>query len=72
MTASITSSWEGSLSHEAREAFLFALVLEGRAEWLKKGHRKWLSSGTESRTGQTLFYVFLRIKLPSLPGNPPK
>ncbi|KAJ4849315.1 Vacuolar protein-sorting-associated protein 25 [Turnera subulata] len=32
----------GSLSHEAREAFLSALVSEGRAEWLDKGHRKCL------------------------------
>ncbi|KAL2518456.1 Vacuolar protein sorting-associated protein [Abeliophyllum distichum] len=32
----------GSLSHESREAFLSALVLEGRAEWLDKGHRKCL------------------------------
>ncbi|KAG6684537.1 hypothetical protein I3842_12G067700, partial [Carya illinoinensis] len=31
-----------SLSHEAREAFLSALVSEGRAEWLDKGHRKCL------------------------------
>jgi len=33
---------ERSLSHEAREAFLSALVSEGRAEWLGKGHRKCL------------------------------
>lgn len=33
---------ERSLSHEAREAFLSALVSEGRAEWLQKGHRKCL------------------------------
>lgn len=33
---------ERSLSHEAREAFLSALVSEGRAEWLDKGHRKCL------------------------------
>ncbi|XP_048132549.1 vacuolar protein sorting-associated protein 25 isoform X1 [Rhodamnia argentea] len=33
----------GSLTHEAREAFLAALVSEaGRAEWLDKGHRKCL------------------------------
>ncbi|KZV31751.1 vacuolar protein sorting-associated protein 25 [Dorcoceras hygrometricum] len=32
----------GSLSHEAKEAFLSALVSEGRAEWLDKGHRKCL------------------------------
>ncbi|XP_057977392.1 vacuolar protein sorting-associated protein 25 isoform X3 [Malania oleifera] len=32
----------GSLSHEAREAFLSALVSEGRAEWMDKGHRKCL------------------------------
>ncbi|KAL5764861.1 hypothetical protein ACOSQ2_017455 [Xanthoceras sorbifolium] len=31
-----------SLSNEAREAFLSALVSEGRAEWLDKGHRKCL------------------------------
>ncbi|KAF8028265.1 hypothetical protein BT93_E1004 [Corymbia citriodora subsp. variegata] len=33
---------ERSLTHEAREAFLTALVSEGRAEWLDKGHRKCL------------------------------
>ncbi|GFP79317.1 vacuolar protein sorting-associated protein 25 [Phtheirospermum japonicum] len=33
---------ERSLSHEAREAFLSALVAEGRAEWLDKNHRKCL------------------------------
>lgn len=33
---------ERSLSHEAREAFLSALVAEGRAEWLEKSHRKCL------------------------------
>lgn len=33
---------ERSLSHEAREAFLSALVAEGRAEWLDKSHRKCL------------------------------
>ncbi|GAV88498.1 ESCRT-II domain-containing protein [Cephalotus follicularis] len=30
------------LSHEAREVFLSALVSDGRAEWLDKGHRKCL------------------------------
>lgn len=33
---------ERSLSHEAREAFLSALVSEGRAEWQDKSHRKCL------------------------------
>ncbi|XP_044462120.1 vacuolar protein sorting-associated protein 25-like isoform X2 [Mangifera indica] len=33
---------ERSLSNEAREVFLSALVSEGRAEWLDKGHRKCL------------------------------
>ncbi|GMP95369.1 hypothetical protein CsSME_00044445 [Camellia sinensis var. sinensis] len=33
---------ERSLSHEAREVFLSALVSEGRAEWVDKGHRKCL------------------------------
>ncbi|KAK4802401.1 hypothetical protein SAY86_000604 [Trapa natans] len=33
---------ERSLTHEAREAFLSALVSEGRAEWLDKGRRKCL------------------------------
>ncbi|KAJ6712147.1 VACUOLAR PROTEIN SORTING-ASSOCIATED PROTEIN VPS25 [Salix purpurea] len=33
---------ERSLSNEAREAFLSALVSEGRAEWLDRGHRKCL------------------------------
>ncbi|XP_022731783.1 vacuolar protein sorting-associated protein 25-like isoform X2 [Durio zibethinus] len=33
---------ERTLSHEAREAFLSALVSEGHAEWLDKGHRKCL------------------------------
>lgn len=30
------------LSHEAGEAFLAALVSEGRAEWLDKGHKRCL------------------------------
>ncbi|KAI4328018.1 hypothetical protein L6164_020415 [Bauhinia variegata] len=33
---------ERSLSHEAREAFLSALVSEWRAQWIDKGHRKCL------------------------------
>ncbi|KAG6513810.1 vacuolar protein sorting-associated protein 25-like [Zingiber officinale] len=33
---------ERSLSHEAREVFLSALVNEGRAEWMDKGHKKCL------------------------------
>ncbi|CAI9095231.1 OLC1v1031126C1 [Oldenlandia corymbosa var. corymbosa] len=33
---------ERSLSHEARVAFLSALVSDGRAEWTDKGHRKCL------------------------------
>lgn len=33
---------ERSLSHEAKEVFLSALVSEGRAEWMDKGHRKCL------------------------------
>ncbi|PHU28750.1 Vacuolar protein sorting-associated protein 25 [Capsicum chinense] len=33
---------ERSLSYEAREAFLSALVSDGRAEWMDKGHRKCL------------------------------
>lgn len=33
---------ERSLSHEARETFLSALVSDGRAEWIDKGHRKCL------------------------------
>ncbi|KAK4368806.1 hypothetical protein RND71_012598 [Anisodus tanguticus] len=33
---------ERSLSHEARMAFLSALVYDGRAEWMDKGHRKCL------------------------------
>jgi len=32
----------GSLSHEAKEVFLAALVSEGRAEWMDKGHKKCL------------------------------
>ncbi|KAI4373728.1 hypothetical protein MLD38_011817 [Melastoma candidum] len=31
-----------SLTHEARQVFLSALVSEGRAEWLDKGHKKCL------------------------------
>ncbi|TVU35702.1 hypothetical protein EJB05_17603, partial [Eragrostis curvula] len=31
-----------SLSHEAKEVFLAALVSEGRAEWMDKGHKKCL------------------------------
>uniref|UniRef100_A0A453GX31 Vacuolar protein sorting-associated protein 25 n=1 Tax=Aegilops tauschii subsp. strangulata TaxID=200361 RepID=A0A453GX31_AEGTS len=31
-----------SLSYEAKEAFLAALVSEGRAEWIDKGHKKCL------------------------------
>ncbi|KAK2967004.1 hypothetical protein RJ640_003360 [Escallonia rubra] len=33
---------ERSLSHEARQAFLSALVSDGRAEWMDKSHRKCL------------------------------
>ncbi|XXG71171.1 hypothetical protein AAC387_Pa07g0486 [Persea americana] len=33
---------ERTLSHEAREVFLSALVSEGRAEWIDKGHKKCL------------------------------
>ncbi|XP_008798647.2 vacuolar protein sorting-associated protein 25-like [Phoenix dactylifera] len=33
---------ERSLSHEAREVFLSALVAEGRAEWMDKSHKKCL------------------------------
>ncbi|KAG6513564.1 vacuolar protein sorting-associated protein 25-like isoform X1 [Zingiber officinale] len=33
---------ERSLSHEAREVFLSAMVNEGRAEWMDKGHKKCL------------------------------
>lgn len=33
---------ERSLSHEAKETFLSALVSDGRAEWMDKGHRKCL------------------------------
>ncbi|KAF7026517.1 hypothetical protein CFC21_038628 [Triticum aestivum] len=33
---------ERSLSYEAKEAFLAALVSEGRAEWMDKGHKKCL------------------------------
>ncbi|KAH7658218.1 ESCRT-II complex Vps25 subunit protein [Dioscorea alata] len=33
---------ERSLSHEAKELFLSALVNEGRAEWMDKGHKKCL------------------------------
>uniref|UniRef100_J3L2I9 UBC core domain-containing protein n=1 Tax=Oryza brachyantha TaxID=4533 RepID=J3L2I9_ORYBR len=33
---------ERSLSHEAKEVFLAALVNEGRAEWMDKGHKKCL------------------------------
>ncbi|KAE8713754.1 Vacuolar protein sorting-associated protein 25 [Hibiscus syriacus] len=33
---------ERTLSHEAREAFLSALVAEGRSEWLDKGRRSCL------------------------------
>ncbi|XP_020208209.1 vacuolar protein sorting-associated protein 25 isoform X2 [Cajanus cajan] len=33
---------ERSLTHEARATFLSALVSEGRAEWMDKGHRKCL------------------------------
>ncbi|KAH9616655.1 hypothetical protein KSS87_011526 [Heliosperma pusillum] len=36
------SSIERSLSHEARETFLSALVAEGRAEWMDKVHRRCL------------------------------
>ncbi|KAI5001387.1 hypothetical protein ZWY2020_026037 [Hordeum vulgare] len=32
----------GSLSYEAKEAFLAALVSEGRAEWVDKSHKKCL------------------------------
>ncbi|XP_023760039.1 vacuolar protein sorting-associated protein 25 [Lactuca sativa] len=33
---------ERSLNHEAREAFLSAIVLDGRAEWMDKSHRQCL------------------------------
>ncbi|KAM0907686.1 hypothetical protein ACQ4PT_015953 [Festuca glaucescens] len=33
---------EGSLSYEAKEVFLAALVSEGRAEWIDKSHKKCL------------------------------
>ncbi|MED6220332.1 Vacuolar protein-sorting-associated protein 25 [Stylosanthes scabra] len=33
---------ERSLTHEARETFLSVLVVEGRAEWMDKFHRKCL------------------------------
>ncbi|XP_009421049.1 vacuolar protein sorting-associated protein 25-like isoform X2 [Musa acuminata AAA Group] len=33
---------ERSLSHEAREVFLSALISEGHAEWMDKDHRKCL------------------------------
>ncbi|XP_068643542.1 vacuolar protein sorting-associated protein 25 [Aristolochia californica] len=33
---------ERSLNHEARKVFLSALVSEGRAEWMDKGHKKCL------------------------------
>ncbi|ONM39647.1 Vacuolar protein sorting protein 25 [Zea mays] len=33
---------ERSLSYEAKEVFLAALVSEGRAEWMDKGHKKCL------------------------------
>ncbi|XP_072955101.1 vacuolar protein sorting-associated protein 25 [Typha angustifolia] len=33
---------ERSLSHEAKEVFLTALVTEGRAEWMDKHHKKCL------------------------------
>ncbi|KAK6923125.1 ESCRT-II complex, Vps25 subunit [Dillenia turbinata] len=38
----VIESIAGSLNHEARQAFLSALVSEGRAEWMHKGHRKCL------------------------------
>ncbi|RVW65338.1 Vacuolar protein sorting-associated protein 25 [Vitis vinifera] len=41
-TLNFGSDGIGTLSHEAREAFLSALVLEGRAEWMDKGHKKCL------------------------------
>ncbi|XP_042481794.1 vacuolar protein sorting-associated protein 25 isoform X2 [Macadamia integrifolia] len=36
------SAIERSLSHEARDVFLSALVTDGRAEWMDKGHKKCL------------------------------
>ncbi|XP_010436262.1 PREDICTED: vacuolar protein sorting-associated protein 25-like, partial [Camelina sativa] len=36
------SAIDRSLSHEAKKTFLSAIVGEGRAEWLDKGHRKCL------------------------------
>ncbi|RLM91413.1 hypothetical protein C2845_PM08G20960 [Panicum miliaceum] len=38
----MTELVNGSLSHEAKEVFLAALVSEGRAEWMDKGHKKCL------------------------------
>eukprot|EP00249_Psilotum_nudum_P009621 c22049_g1_i1 orf=550-1113(-) len=38
----VNTSIDRKLSHEARAMFLGALVAEGRAEWIDKGHRKCL------------------------------
>ncbi|RCV14106.1 hypothetical protein SETIT_2G400000v2 [Setaria italica] len=40
--SSTTHLTSRSLSHEAKEVFLAALVSEGRAEWMDKGHKKCL------------------------------
>ncbi|PUZ55522.1 hypothetical protein GQ55_5G219400 [Panicum hallii var. hallii] len=42
LPSSTTRLISRSLSHEAKEVFLAALVSEGRAEWMDKGHKKCL------------------------------
>ncbi|KAG8663285.1 vacuolar protein sorting-associated protein 25 [Manihot esculenta] len=51
---------ERSLSHEARKAFLSALVSEGRAEWLDKGHRKCLILWHQIQDWANIILLFVK------------
>ncbi|KAL2234633.1 UNVERIFIED_CONTAM: Vacuolar protein sorting-associated protein 25, partial [Sesamum indicum] len=54
---------ERSLSHEAREAFLSALVAEGRAEWLDKSHKKILILWHSIKDWADLIISFVDIRV---------
>ncbi|KAH9605914.1 hypothetical protein KSS87_010239 [Heliosperma pusillum] len=50
----------GSLSHEAREAFLSALVAEGHAAWMDKGHRRCLVLWHRIQDWAEIIFHFVR------------
>jgi ESCRT-II complex subunit VPS25 len=52
---------ERSLSHEAKEVFLAALVSEGRAEWMDKGHKKCLILWLRIQDWANLILNFVRL-----------